>query len=471
MINPLEIKIRYECYDNLFKFVKYILNYNLLEEKPHKELCDFIQYTDSDLLDLEPRDHFKTTCITIGFSIWAIIRNPNIRILINHKTLKKAKEILREIKEQFEKNEKLKYFYGNYVGDKWRDDEIIISKRSNECIMKEPTIAIGAIDHSIASSHYDMIINDDLAGLEDMISEAARKSTLQYFKSLRFLRDKKNFIKMITIGTRWHLFDLYNHIIDKTDTKIRIKKSIDENGNVYFPNRYKLEDLKKIEEEDPVLFQSQMQNNPIAFDEQLYTLDKLKFYDNDSVKIDYIIAYCDPAFGKKEKGEPCYFSFIIANIINENIYIVEWISNKNNPEDNENLIIEKIIQYKMNRFAIESNAQQSEFIRNVEKAITKHNESKFQDQKIILGIESINHTTNKDRRIQGMHGTVIKYVYFRKDWQDIYSESMKQLTLYPYHKFKDAPDALEGVIEMYKGKFNYDFNEKDVLIINKKNDK
>ncbi len=47
-----------------------------------------------------------------------------------------------------------------------------------------------------------------------------------------------------------------------------------------------------------------------------------------------------------------------------------------------------------------------------------------------------------------MHGSVIGSVLFRKDWQEAYPEAMKQLTLYPYHKFKDAPDALEGGISM-----------------------
>jgi predicted phage terminase large subunit-like protein len=187
-----------------------------------------------------------------------------------------------------------------------------------------------------------------------------------------------------------------------------------------------------------MIFEAQMHNNPTAMSEQLYSLDKLMMYNYSAFKAEYNIAYIDPAFGKKERGEPCYFSFIIGTIVENNIYIIEWHTNKNNPEDNEILIIEKIKEFNIQRFGVETNAQQSEFARNIQRKINENN--------IILNLEWINNTLNKDRRIQGMHGTVIKNVYFRSDWETTYRESMSQLTLYPYHKFKDAPDALAGLL-------------------------
>jgi len=438
-VTQIEIEIKLKAYDDLYFFTKEILGYSLLEDDTHKDLCDWLQTRKGNVIDLEPRDHFKTTCITIGLSIWLIINDPNIRILISHKLLKKAREILREIKDHFKKGKKFRYFFGSMVGEYWKADEIVVNTRTVN--HKEPTIAIGAVDHEATSAHYDFIINDDLAGLSDMVSEASRVNTQNYISSLKFLRDKGSFIAMITTGTRWHLYDCYSKMLDNYKPEnIRVKAAIMDD-KPYFPSRYSVEELKEMEFDDPVFFQSQMMNNPTAMKDQLYTLDTLKFFDMDGFKESYTIAYIDPAFGEKVKGGlPCYFSMVIISIVNTDMFVIDWPTNQETPAQNELLVSDKIKEHKIRTLGIESNAQQTEFIRNVEKQLVIDN--------IIINIDPINHSTNKHRRIEGMHGTVKKFVHFRKDYAVAYPQAMKQLSLYPYSKFIDAPDCLEGGVSM-----------------------
>ena len=141
----------------------------------------------------------------------------------------------------------------------------------------------------------------------------------------------------------------------------------------------------------------------------------------------------------RESKEPCYLSFVIGTLIEDCLYIRDWPTNRETPEQNEILICEKIREHNIQELTIESNAAQSEFIRNVEDRLS--NEGYF------ITINPLNNTANKDRRIQGMHGTVIKKVFFRDDWEDKYPVPMGQLITYPYSKFKDAPDALAGIIQ------------------------
>ena len=318
-----------------------------------------------------------------------------------------------------------------------REDEIVVNKRKK--IYKEATVTIGATDHELTSGHYDLIINDDLAGLSDMISEVAREATLRFYRSSKYLGDKGT--QFISIGTRWHVRDVYSEIIKQLspDNKM-IRKAIQDNGEILFKERFAEQDIEKLRNDDPIMFEAQMQNNPTAYGEQIYSIDKLKFFEYNTFKGNYYIGYIDPAFGKKERGNPCFFCFVIGCIEKDKLYIIEWITNKQSPEQNEMLISNKCEEYRLKRLAIESNAAQSEFTRNV-KRILKANA-------IILGIEDINHNTNKARRIEGMHGTVLNNVLFRQDWSEVYNEAMLQLTLYPYHKFLDAPDALEGLTSM-----------------------
>jgi predicted phage terminase large subunit-like protein len=433
-LSKKEIDIKYKGFTDLFYLTKHILGYSELIESYHEPLCKFTQIQQSDL-DLEPRGHFKTTIRSIGYSIQLILNNPNVRILINHKILGKARDILREIKGHFEKNKKLIYFYGDRRGETWGTDSIIVKR---DKILKEPTISIGSPDHEATSGHYDYILNDDLVGLKDMVSQAERDKTLRYYKTLPYLKEPTGHIK--NTGTRWNLDDLYNYLINQRSLVVRVKKAV-ENEIPIFPERFTLEALKKMENDDPIMYEAQMMNNPTAMKDQLYSLDKLQLFDMESFKPTYNIAYIDPAFGERESKEPCFFSFPIASIVNDKAYMIDWNCNRSDPAENENLVVSKCIEHKIQRLGIEGNVAQSEFARSVQKKLRENN--------IVLNIENIINTQNKDRRIQSAHGSITNNVLFRKDWEKRYPEAMRQLTLYPYHKFKDAPDSLAGLVYMF----------------------
>jgi hypothetical protein len=124
---------------DLFSFNKYVLGYGEMCDQPHRLMCDSAQNSANRHLDLWPRGTFKSTMITIGYTIQQIALNPNIRILIANATLQNAKSFLREIKTHFERNEELKAIIGNQVNrdDKWTETEIIIKGRTSN--LKEPT--------------------------------------------------------------------------------------------------------------------------------------------------------------------------------------------------------------------------------------------------------------------------------------------------------------------------------------------
>jgi predicted phage terminase large subunit-like protein len=176
----------------------------------------------------------------------------------------------------------------------------------------------------------------------------------------------------------------------------------------------------------------------------LYPVDKLKFYQPEAFEPGYNIGYVDPAFGKSEKErKPCYFALVILSQIEDQVYVVDWITNRESPEQNEALIVEKAKEWGLRRLGVESNAAQSVWCKDIEKAL--HN------AQVILDVEPINHNENKDRRIESMHGTVVKFCNFRADWDQAYPEAMSQLINFPQHKYKDAPDALEGGLAMIMG--------------------
>ena len=104
----------------LYDFNKDILGYDKIEEQPHRLMCDSVQYGSNRQLHLWPRGHFKTTVITIGYTLYLLAENPNLRIFIGNSVLANAKSFLREIKGHLKDNEKLKEIMGNTVN---KDDK------------------------------------------------------------------------------------------------------------------------------------------------------------------------------------------------------------------------------------------------------------------------------------------------------------------------------------------------------------
>src|SRR3989337_2980776 len=80
--------LKQEAPKSLYIFNKFVLKAEEGENKVplakfHRELCNFAQERrDKKKLILVPRMHLKSTLITVGYSIFRIIDNPNIRILI-----------------------------------------------------------------------------------------------------------------------------------------------------------------------------------------------------------------------------------------------------------------------------------------------------------------------------------------------------------------------------------------------------
>lgn len=450
-IDSTEIAIRANADASLYYFTKYILGYGLLSKKPHADMCAFYE-KDGDKLGLEPRDHFKSTIVSIGKVMWLTTKYRDIKILISHKTLGKAKAILTEIKGHYERNEVFRHFYGDYTGEKWTDSEIVIGKR--EKVSKEPTISTGGVDHEVTGGHYNYIVNDDLVGIKDMVSEAERERVLRYIKAEKYIRDNGFFLGIDTIGTRWNLDDAYAWMMANQRISIRVKKAIDDKGNPYFPSRYNIEELNRIEREDPIMFASQMLNEPLPSSMQIYRADELNYFTPDDLFLKTILpnsiiyAYADLALGKSNSSD--YTAIVLGAQYEDFIYIFKAYIERCIPSVTKGVILSLCKDFHIKKFGIESNSFQKIFVNDVKESL----ESLGADTAII----PIEHRSDKVLRISSMYGTVVNKVRFRSDWENAYPLLIRQLICFPQGNNDDAPDALEGLVSMFECVPNYNFD-------------
>src|SRR5690606_27304820 len=84
--------------------------------KPDKVMSDQFDPNRNKVLIMMPRGTFKSSIVTIGFTLQYILNDPDARILIDSETYGKAKNFLAEIKGHLEGNKKFreifKYLYG-----------------------------------------------------------------------------------------------------------------------------------------------------------------------------------------------------------------------------------------------------------------------------------------------------------------------------------------------------------------------
>ena len=113
---------------SLYYFDKRVLNYDLMVPHAHEKLCTLVQRAfermragtteQTTLLILMPRNSFKSSAITIGFTVWALLHNPNLTVMITNEKLEKSKRFLKEIKAHYTDNDRFKALFGNLSGEK-----------------------------------------------------------------------------------------------------------------------------------------------------------------------------------------------------------------------------------------------------------------------------------------------------------------------------------------------------------------
>lgn len=273
-------------------------------------LCThFLQYKDWDVIhdDVErflarpskkkalviPRNHLKSTFATIGFSILKILQNPNIRILICNQVWDMSRSFLREIKEQLESSQ-LKHLFGEFVSAKWNEDEIIIRQRTRP--LKEPTIRTAGVESEQTGGHYDLIILDDLMGLQNSQTPEQRE------KAKRFRRSMINLLEpggqVIECLTRWHLDDTFSEVLEKERKYYDIMiRQVIENGKLIFPKKFarKFDPVRKdwtsvddatcmdyidhLKSSMPLdEFSSQYLNQPFSSEKQLFKPEMFRYW-------------------------------------------------------------------------------------------------------------------------------------------------------------------------------------------------
>ena len=159
--------------DKFYEFNRDVLKWADIYEPLHRKVCNFIvdNVNKKKILLLLPRGTFKSSIVTVGYSLYEIANNPSQRILIANATRPMAVQFLSQIKLHLQRNEDYKNSFGDLAAtaDSWREDKIYVA-REKAYETKEPTVWAQGVESNVVGSHFDLAILDDVVAREHTIA-------------------------------------------------------------------------------------------------------------------------------------------------------------------------------------------------------------------------------------------------------------------------------------------------------------
>lgn len=286
-------------YERLYTFARDILGYEDMAPQPHLAMCEFFEQTVKQLFIpnrpfmqvkrkyLVPRGCFKTTLGSVALPIWLHIQLPDLRILLDTHTQEYSKEILREIKDHYEFNEKLRDLAGNQVTDatRWAAESIVLASRRKA--HKEPSIGTAAVDRAKTGGHYDFVINDDIVNEKNAFTPTGVKKVRRHVNVMRPILEGNGC--QLMLGTRWAFNDVYGWLEENDEKraeaglgrewKSQIHGAWNLDGSLYFPTRLTEEFLRKAQlDMTDKMFSCWYLNEPIEESSKVFPRTMIKIF-------------------------------------------------------------------------------------------------------------------------------------------------------------------------------------------------
>ena len=264
-VQAVRENLRENCRRDLWFFARFVAlaNYSNggadIENELHLEMCERWQKRANRRFSmwLIPRSHLKTSLWTMAGSLWELIKNPDMRILIINAKLDNAIDMVADIRSVVEGNEIFRWLFPEYCVDKASKARRDVCKWTTTRLdfpcsryagRREGNVQVMSVGASLVSKHYDLMIFDDPVNEENTTTKEYRDRIWKWYKNALQLRDNIISSRIRIIGTRWHFDDLYARLL-KTEYKLR--KDQKDRGKPVRPN-FLIYTRKAIEEGEPI---------------------------------------------------------------------------------------------------------------------------------------------------------------------------------------------------------------------------
>lgn len=467
---------------DLYVFAKYICGFDLMEEQPHRELCDFLMYKvgqtspalgfnhfyrpDSPYIKenctggpkklvMLARNTFKSTVASIAFPLWLMWNNPNLRIMIDSETLSNAKTYLSAIRDQIHNNKLMKaccvddkgryILEPNYKAAGGFTEESLILKQRKKLGMKEPSVFCSGVDNARTGMHPDVIIMDDLVSERNVATPSQIEKVKDHYRFSLSLLEMGGL--QLVIGTRYHMADLYNDLMQLDSFDKLIRPAISKDNELHFPTRLThdfLDGMKK--EQGAYIFNCQYMLSPVDESTAIfkksdiqYTEDYIREHDKyPDIREKYILV--DLAISQKERAD--YTVIMTVGIDNDKkLFVLEYVRKRMLPNEtiDELFAAHERHKDKLKMVGLETVSFQKAMLYMVQDEMRK--------RAVYMRIKELKADKDKIRRIQALQPLFENHdVYISRKHTELENELLE----FPYSEHDDCIDAMAYVLQVLR---------------------
>lgn len=391
-----------------------------------------------------PRGHAKSTTINFTFALWSACYKQHRFCVIISDTYTQAEEFVNALKDEFETNIRLRWLYGDLVGDDWRDGEFVLTT-GIKFIAKGSGQKIRGIRHR--DTRPDLMLFDDIENDENVQSAEQRAKLYKWFTKAALPALSRDG-RAILVGTILHFDSLVNKVAQKKDvfiswiTRVYYAITKDSHGRprALWPEHMSLERLISIRDNprDPkyigsITFSQEYQHKP--FDEEDAIVQPAwVLWTPTRPAANTVVARAqavDPAASEKQRSDPT--GMVVGELDNDgNVYIFYASDKRLTPKRNAADIKRIYELYEPNAVGVEAGAL----------------EIVFRD--LLDGVATIPQKPDKDkvRRLLAVskffEGGRVYFVQKGKGVQALYDQLME----FPAGTHDDMVDALVYVLRM-----------------------
>lgn len=455
-----------------FSFAQFI-GFKDLTESCHGPLCVFLDDNPKQFkMMLMPRDHYKSSVVTISGNLRLAVRDTNHRILIANESATNAERFLRSIREICESHRAFRTIFSHVIPKdtrkvRWNDKELQFNRTSTQ---PEPTFDTIGMTGAFTSRHYTHMCFDDLISEEAVKSPKVMQDTINRMSAILALLEKPKIHTFWVVGTRWALHDIYSHTLKMYgDTMALFARGAIEDGQPIFPELMSLELLalkRKIQGE--YKFSCLMMNNPRNEELQDLNVDKIRYWrwvDHDQTHVELlkpdgtvhrriavdeldITVTVDLAPAEKMTSDRNSVTTVGITPWDEVVILDQWARRCSPLDVIEHLFwLEK--RFHPNRYGIEGVAYQ--------KAFKYFLRQEAERRGLWLSIVELKAIGKKELRIKGLQPLLaLERIYAHPSHQMLISE----MSDFPLGEHDDNVDSLSMQLQMWPGRLSPEALEK-----------
>jgi len=196
-------------------------------------------------LILAPREHGKTDQLAVGRVLWALGRDPDVRVKLVCEDDGTARKRLVAIRAHIERNERLHQVFPNLRKhpdlEDWGRIQFTVARRSMD---KEPSVEAAGVMSSAVGGRADLLVFDDVVDLRNSIAQPSLREVVKETFYNVWLNLLVQDGRALYVATPWHADDLTAELRKSSGWGV-LEHPIDESFTPVWPEAWSTERLEQ----------------------------------------------------------------------------------------------------------------------------------------------------------------------------------------------------------------------------------